>query len=108
MDRWIRADANDTAIIEDTRKDLVGYLERQHKSDLTDLQKCWDLGYQYMVLPKMEWTLAIYYIPMSTVQRWEQITNGFLRVGAGHTPSRLCLLSSDSVVAIPIDSLMDT
>ena len=29
-------------------------------------------------------------------------------LGAGHTLSRLCLFSSDSGVALPIDSLMDT
>ncbi|MCP3679435.1 MAG: hypothetical protein GY782_03895, partial [Gammaproteobacteria bacterium] len=28
LGRWIRADAKDTVIIEDTRKDLVGYLEK--------------------------------------------------------------------------------
>ena len=64
LGRWIRADAKDTAVIEDTRKDLVGYLERLDKSDLTGLQKCW--GYQYMVLPKMKWALAIYDIPLGT------------------------------------------
>ena len=108
LGRWIRADAKDTAIINDTRKDLVGYLERLDKSDLTGLQKCW--GYQYMVLPKMKWSLAIYDIPMSTVRCWEQTTNKFLRswLGAGHTLSRLCLFSSDSGVALPIDSLLDT
>ena len=37
LGRWIRADAKDTAIIDDTRKDLVGYLERLEKSDLTGL-----------------------------------------------------------------------
>ena len=108
LGRWIRADAKDTAIIEDTRKDLVGYLERLEESDLTGLQKCW--GYQYMVLPKMKWALAIYDIPLSTVQRWEQTTNKFLRkwLGAGRSLSRLCLFSNDSGVALPIDSLLDT
>ena len=108
LGRWIRADAEDTAIIEDTRKDLVGFLERLDKSALTGLQKCW--GYQYMVLPKMKWALAIYDIPLSTVQRWEQTTNRFLRswLGAGHMLSRRCLFSRDSPAALPIDSLLDT
>ena len=90
------------------RKDLIGYLERLDKSDLTGIQKCW--GYQYMVLPKMKWALAIYDIPLSTVQRWEQTTNKFLRswLGAGHTLSRRCLFSRDSCVALPIDSILDT
>ena len=63
-----------------------------------------------MVLPKMKWALAIYDIPMSTVRRWEQTTNKFQMswLGAGHTLSRLCLLSSDSGVDLPIDSLLDT
>ena len=108
LGRWIRADAKDTVVIEDTRKDLIGYLERLDKSDLTGLQKCW--GYQYMVLPKIKWALAIYDIPLSTVQRWEQTTNKFLRswLGAGHTLSRRCLFSRDSCVALPIDSILDT
>ena len=63
-----------------------------------------------MVLPKMKWAMAIYDIPLSTVYRWEQTTNKFLRswLGAGHTLSRRCLFSRDSGVALPIDSLLDT
>jgi hypothetical protein len=108
LGRWIRADAKDTAIINDTRKDLGTYLERLDKSELSGLQKCW--GYQYMVLPKMKWALAIYDIPLSTVRSWEQTTNKFLRswLGAGHTLSSLCLFSNDSGVALPIDSILDT
>ena len=41
LGRWIREDAKDTAIINDTRKDLGTYLERLDKSELSGLQKCW-------------------------------------------------------------------
>ena len=105
--RWIREDAKDTGITSDIKKDLIGYLERLDKSELSGLQKCW--GYQFMVLSKMKWPLAIYDIPLTTVISWEQKTNKFLRswLGAGHTLSRLCLFSNDSGVALPIDSLVD-
>ena len=108
LGRWIRADATDKVIIEQSKNDLYQFLERLDKSSLTGLQKCW--GYQYLVLPKMKWVLAIYDIPASTVLKWEQKVNKFLRswLGAGHTLSRLCLFSRDSPAALPIDSLMDT
>ena len=108
LGRWIRADAKDKVVIEQTRQDLVVFLQRLDKSDLSGLQKCW--GYQYLVLPKMKWALAIYDIPLSTIFKWEQMTNKHLRswLGAGHTLSRLCLFSKDSGVALPIDSLLDT
>ena len=108
LGRWIRADAKDKEVIEQVRQDLMLYLQRLDKSDLSGLQKCW--GYQYLVLPKMKWALAIYDIPMSTIFGWEQTTNKYLRswLGAGHTLSRLCLFSKDSGVTLPIDSLLDT
>ena len=106
--RWIREDAKDTVVTIDVKKDLIGYLKRLDESDLSGLQKCW--GYQFMVLSKMKWPLAIYDMPLTTVMSWEQKTNKFLRswLGAGHTLSRLCLFSNDSGVALPLDSLLDT
>lgn len=108
LGRWIRAQATDKEVTEQARSDLYQFLERLDGSGLTGLQKCW--GYQYLVLPKMKWVLAIYDIPASTVLKWEQKVNRHLRswLGAGHTLSRLCLFSRDSPVALPIDSLMDT
>ena len=95
-------------VIQDTRRDLVIYLERLDECKLSGLQKCW--GYQYVVLPKLKWPLAIYDIPFSTVALWEQTTNKYLRkwLGVGHTLSRACLFSSDSSVSLPLDSLLDT
>ena len=108
LGRWIYDILNDKTIIGGIKKDLEDFLEKLDKSDLTGLQKCW--GYQYVVLPKMKWPLAIYEIPLSTVSLWEQKTNKFLRkwLGVGHTLSRLCLFSKESCVALPIDSLQDT
>ena len=108
LGRWIRADATDSEVTEQAKKDLDQFLKRLDESNLTGLQKCW--GYQYMVLPKMKWILAIYDIPASTVSRWEQRVNRYLRswLGAGHTLSRLCLFNRDSPIALPIDSLEDT
>ena len=106
--RWIRDDAKDTVVTSDIQEDLIGYLEKLDKSELSGLQKCW--GYQFMLLSKMKWPLAVYDTPLTTVISWEQKTNKFLRswLGAGHTLSRLCLFSNDSGVALPIDSLLDT
>ena len=108
LGRWIRAEARDTVIIEETRKDLMLFLDRLDQSELSGMEKCW--GYQYVVLPKMKWPLAIYDIPWSTVHLWEQKTNKYLRkwLGVGHTLSRVCLFSKESSVPLPIDSLQDT
>ena len=108
LGRWIRAEGKDGVIIKATHEDLITYLSRLDLSSLTGLQKCW--GYQYMVLPKMKWPLAIYDIPISIVSRWEQTTNSYLRkwLGVGHTLSSTCLFSHTSSVALPIDSLTDT
>ena len=40
LGRWIRADGKDKVVIEKTREDLVTFLERLDKSNLSDLQKC--------------------------------------------------------------------
>ncbi|XP_063695334.1 uncharacterized protein LOC134826767 [Bolinopsis microptera] len=108
LGRWIRVEGNDKSVIDSTKVDLNTFLRRLDESSLTGLQKCW--GYQYMVLPKMKWPLAIYDIPITTVTRWEQNTNSFLRkwLGVGHTLSGLCLFSQSSSVALPVSSLTDT
>ncbi|XP_063694224.1 uncharacterized protein LOC134825946 [Bolinopsis microptera] len=108
LGRWIRVEGNDKSVIDSTKVDLNTFLRRLDESSLTGLQKCW--GYQYMVLPKLKWPLAIYDIPFTTVTRWEQNTNSFLRkwLGVGHTLSGLCLFSQSSSVALPVSSLTDT
>ena len=108
LGRWIRVEGNDKSVIDSTKVDLNTFLRRLDESSLTGLQKCW--GYQYMVLPKLKWPLAIYDIPITTVTRWEQNTNSFLRkwLGVGHTLSGFCLFSQSSSVALPVSSLTDT
>jgi len=108
LGRWIRAEGNDKEITDTTRTLMKTYLDRLDQSYLSGLQKCW--GYQYMVLPKLKWPLAIYDIPITTIAKWEQTTNSFLRMwlGVGHTLSNLCLFSQSSSVALPITSLTDT
>ena len=63
-----------------------------------------------MVLPKMKCPLAIYDIPLTTVAKWEQKVNSFLRkwLGVGHTLSNLCLFNQSSSVALPWSNLTDT
>ncbi|KAL5251266.1 hypothetical protein ACHWQZ_G016834 [Mnemiopsis leidyi] len=108
LGRWIRADGKDKVVIAETEVDLYTFLKRLDECSLSGLQKCW--GYQYMVLPKMKWPLAIYDIPLTTVVKWEQKVNSFLRkwLGVGHTLSNLCLFNQSSSVALPLSSLTDT
>ena len=66
LGRWIRAKGNEKSIIEATRADQHTFFERFDKSSLTGLQKF--LSDQYnMVLPKLQWPLAIYDIPVTAV-----------------------------------------
>ena len=58
LGRWIRADGKDKVVIEETEVDLYTFLKRLDECSLSGLQKCW--GFQYMVLPKWKWPLAIY------------------------------------------------
>ncbi len=44
LGRWIRAEVRDTVIIEETRKDLMLFLDRLDRSELSGMEKCW--GYQ--------------------------------------------------------------
>ena len=108
LGRWIRADVKDTVAIEETGRQLKVWMGRLDESGLSGLEKCW--GYQYLVLPKMKWPLAIYDTPLTTVAAWEQNVNSFLRkwLGAGHSLSRLCLFNTESSVRLPLDSLQDT
>ena len=107
LGRWIRAEAKDKEVIEQTFCDLSKYLTLLDKSKLSGIQKCW--GYQFMILPKMKWPLAIYDFPITKVVKMEQLVNKFLRkwLGVGHTLSKLCMLSKNSPVAIPLDGLVD-
>ena len=63
--RCIRENAKDTIVTSEVQEDLIGYLNRLDKSELCGLQKCW--GYQFMVLSKMKWPLAVYDTPLTTV-----------------------------------------
>ena len=65
LGRWIRAEAKDKEVIEQTFCDLSKYLTLLDKSKLSGIQKCW--GYQFMILPKMKWPLAIYDFPITKV-----------------------------------------
>ena len=41
LGRWIRADATDSEVTEQAKKDLNQFLKRSDESNLTGLQKCW-------------------------------------------------------------------
>lgn len=107
LGRWIRASAKDKQVIAYTITDLKRYLLLLDKSNLSQIQKCW--GYQFMILPKMKWPLAIYEFPLSTVEKMEQHINKYLRkwLGCGHTVSRLCIFNKQSPVSLPIDGIVD-
>ena len=73
LGKYIKSDAKDKVVIEETWEDLQKFLERLDKSKLIGLQTCW--GFQYLVLPKIKWPLAIYNyeIPFSTLAKWEHV-----------------------------------
>ena len=88
-----------------TDKFLAG-LSVIDKSHFTCTQKLWIL--QHLLIPRIQWPLLIYEIPISLAFKLEQKVSVFIRkwLHLHHSTSSLCFCSSVSLCPLPIKSLL--
>ena len=101
MDSSIR----DTNASKQLEENIVDGLNILDKSFLLGTSKVWVL--QFLLLQQVRWTIMIYDIPLSIVQRLEQRISKFIRkwLGFHRSISSLALYSKSSPCPLPFTSL---
>ena len=96
------SDRNSSAELTDK---LLAGLSVIDKSHFTGTQKLWIL--QHLLIPRIQWPLLIYEIPISLAFKLEQKVSIFIRkwLHLHHSTSSLCFYSSVSLCPLPIKSL---
>ena len=96
------SDRNSSAELTDK---LLAGLSVIDKSHFTGTQKLWIL--QHLLIPRIQWPLLIYEIPISLAFKLEQKVSVFIRkwLHLHHSTSSLCFYSSVSPCPLPIKSL---
>ena len=84
---------------------IVDGLNKLDRSFLLGTSKVWIL--QFLLLQRIRWTIMIYEIPLTTVERFEQRISKFIRKWLGFHPtiSSLALYSKSSPCPLPFTSL---
>ena len=75
------------------------------RSHFTGTQKLWIL--QHLLIPRIQWPLLIYEVPISSAFKLEQKVSVFIRkwLHLHHSTSSFCFYSSASPCPLPIKSL---
>ena len=96
------SDRNSSAELTDK---LLAGLSVIDKSHFTGMQKLWIL--QHLLIPRIQWPLLIYEIPISLAFKLEQKVSIFIRkwLHLHHSTSSLCFYSSVSPCPLPIKRL---
>ena len=96
------SDRNSSAELTDK---LLAGLSVIDKSHFTGTQKLWIL--QHLLIPRIQWPLLIYEIPISLAFKLEQKVSIFIRkwLHLHHSTSSLCFYSSVSPCPLPLKSL---
>ena len=84
---------------------LLAGLTTIDRSHFTGTQKLWIL--QHLLIPRIQWPLLIYEVPISLAFKLEQKVSVFIRkwLHLHHSTSSLCFYSSASPCPLPIKSL---
>ena len=96
------SDRNFSAELKDKLLAGSSVIDRSH---FTGTQKLWIL--QHLLIPRIQWPLLIYEIPISLAFKLEQKVSVFIRkwLHLHHSTSSLCFYSSASPCPLPIKSL---
>ena len=96
------SDRNSSAELKDKLLAGLSVIDRSH---FTGTQKLWIL--QHLLIPRIQWPLLIYEIPISLASKLEQKVSVFIRkwLHLHHSTSSLCFYSSTSPYPLPIKSL---
>ena len=96
------SDRNSPAELKDKLLAGLSVIDRSH---FTGTQKLWIL--QHLLIPRIQWPLLIYEIPISLAFKLEQKVSVFIRkwLHLHHSTSSLCFYSSASLCPLPVKSL---
>ena len=96
------SDRNSSAELKDKLLAGLSVIDRSH---FTGTKKLWIL--QHLPIPRIQWPLLIYEIPISLAFKLEQKVSVFIRkwLHLHHSTSSLCFYSSASPCPLPIKSL---
>ena len=96
------SDRNSSVELADKLLEGLTTIDRSH---FTGTQKLWIL--QHLLIPRIQWPLLIYEVPISLAFKLEQKVSVFIRkwLHLHHSTSSLCFYSSASLCPLPIKSL---
>ena len=105
LGRIIDGSISDRKALDELQEKLFVGLKIIDKSSFKGTQKLWIL--QHLLIPRVQWTLMIYEVPMTFALRLEQNISTFIRkwLKLHHSTSNLCFYSSSSPCPLPVKSL---
>ena len=105
LGRIIDGSLTDRKSIEELEDKLLSGLKIIDGSCFSGTQKLWIM--QHLLIPRIQWPLLIYEMPMSLAARLEQKISTFIRkwLHLHNSMSSLCFYSADSPCPLPIKSL---
>ena len=104
LGRIIDGSISDRKAIDELENKLLDGLTILDKSCFRGPQKLWIM--QHLLIPRIQWSLLIYEVPISVVVRLEQKTSSFIRKWPylHHSTINICFYSSSSPCPLPIKS----
>ena len=108
LGRCIDGQLDDKAAREEMMITLKALLGTVDKCYLTGLMKCWI--YQHIIVPRMQWKLMIYDVPISQVERMEVCVAVKMRkwLGVSRIMSDVALFCHQAKLRLPLEGLVST
>ena len=105
LGRIIDGSITDRKSVDELAEKLSDGLKIIDKSPFKGTQKLWIL--QHLLIPRIQWPLLIYEVPMSVAMRLEQKVSTYIRkwLHLHQSTTNLCFYSSTSPCPLPINSL---
>lgn len=106
LGRWYDSSLKDKDQVQQLRKDLSSGLQSIDNTQLPGKLKAWCL--QFGLLPRMLWPLAVYEVPISTVEKLERGVTGYIKKWLG-VPRCLTTIGlyGDGILKLPLTSLTE-
>ena len=107
LGRVYSAELKDRARVDEVKKMLIDGLDVIGKSEVQGTIECW--MYQFGLLPRIMWPLMMYKLPLTAVEEFERRSTGCIKkwLCAPKSLTSLALYSKDTVLQLPIKSLLD-
>ncbi|XP_052251742.1 uncharacterized protein LOC127858578 [Dreissena polymorpha] len=107
LGKWFNSSLRDTNCQDMLRQQVAEGLQRIDKSELPGKFKAW--VFQHGLLPRLMWPLMVNDVPISTVEKLEQMISKHLRKFLGLPPSftNIGLYGRSTKLQIPISSVVE-